>query len=138
MARRALRRLHRRIVLSAGCLLTANALAAEPAFQHIIIDPHPSVNGFDTLEKALVDINGDGLLDAVLGEGGGGLYWHAAPASDNLADPWIRHTIAPDGNFYEDIAVADVNGDGVPAVMTALSGTDARAALLSIWRRRSR
>jgi hypothetical protein len=33
-----------------------------PTYQHIVIDPNPSVNGSDTLEKALADINGDGKL----------------------------------------------------------------------------
>jgi hypothetical protein len=95
-----------------------------PGYQHIIIDQNPSVAGSDTLEKALVDINGDGKLDAVLGEGQanggpGGLYWYQAPSSGNLSDPWIKHTIAPSGNFYESIVPFDVNGDGAPDLIAS-------------------
>jgi hypothetical protein len=95
-----------------------------PGYQHIIIDQNPSVAGSDTLEKALVDINGDGKLDAVLGEGQanggpGGLYWYQAPSSGNLSDPWIKHTIAASGNFYESIVPFDVNGDGAPDLIAS-------------------
>ncbi|HZU88303.1 MAG TPA: VCBS repeat-containing protein, partial [Stellaceae bacterium] len=88
-----------------------------PGYRHFVIDPNPASN--NTLEKALVDIDGDGRLDAVLGEGlGGGLYWYRAPASGNPADPWTKHKIAA-GSFYEDIAVADVNGDGAPDLIAS-------------------
>ena len=98
---------------------------AQTTYQHIVIDPNPSVNGSTTLEKALVDINGDGKLDLVLGEdsihgGPGGLYWYEAPSSGNLSDPWIRHTIASRGRFYEAIAISDVNGDGAPDIIASV------------------
>jgi FG-GAP-like repeat len=60
----------------------------------------------------------------VLGEGKahggpGGLYWYEAPSSGNLSDPWIKHTITNSGNFYEDIAIFDVNGDGAPDIIAS-------------------
>jgi FG-GAP-like repeat len=85
-----------------------------PGYRHFVIDPHPASN--NTLEKALVDINGDGRLDVVLG--GSGLYWYRAPAPGNLAGPWVKHKIAG-GDFYEDVAIADVNGDGVPDLIAS-------------------
>jgi hypothetical protein len=88
-----------------------------PGYRRFVIDPDPASN--NTLEKALVDIDGDGRLDAVLGEGlKGGLYWYRAPAPGSLAGPWIKHKIAA-GSFYEDIAVADVNGDGAPDLIAS-------------------
>lgn len=83
-----------------------------------------AVNGSTTIEKALVDITGNGKLDAVLGQGQvnggpGGLYWYEVPSSGNLSDPWIKHTITDSGNFYEDIAIFDVNGDGAPDIIAS-------------------
>jgi hypothetical protein len=109
----------------ANCLISALGSAQTiTTYQHIVIDPNPSVNGSDTLVKVLVDINGDGNLDAVLGEGSytggpGGLYWYEAPPSGKLADPWIKHTIAASGDFYEDIVAFDVNGDGAPDLIAS-------------------
>jgi hypothetical protein len=61
--------------------------------------------------KALVDINGDGKIDAVLGAANpGGLYWYEAPSSGRLSDPWIKHTIAARGYFFEGSAIFDVDG----------------------------
>jgi hypothetical protein len=73
------------------------------------------------LEKQLVDINGDGKLDAVLGATNpGGLYWYEAPSSGRLSDPWIKHTIAFPGYFYEGSATFDVNGDGAPDIIASV------------------
>jgi hypothetical protein len=116
------------VILSTNYSLSASSLAQTiPTYQHIVIDPHPSVSGSDTLEKVLVDIKGDGKLDAVLGEGQvrggpGGLYWYENPRSGNLNDPWVKHTIAASGNFYEDIAAFDVNGDGAQDLVASVNG----------------
>ena len=97
-----------------------------PTFQHIVIDPNPvNGDGSPSYEKALVDIDGDGKLDAVLGAGqinggAGGLYWYKAPSSGRLSDPWIKHTIASYGHFYESMAVFDVNGDGAPDIIASV------------------
>jgi hypothetical protein len=99
-----------------------------PTFTHVIIDSNPSNAGSDTLEKTLVDINGDGKLDAVLGEGTdgfnasntpGGMFWYQAPSDGNLNEPWIKHTIAATGNFYERSVAYDVNGDGAMDIIAS-------------------
>ena len=102
----------------------ASLAQTRPTFQHIVIDPNPVRNGSPLHEKALVDIDGDGKLDAVLGAGRvngspGGLYWYKAPSSGRLSDPWIKHTIASYGDFFEGIAIYDVNGDGTPDIIAS-------------------
>ncbi len=80
-----------------------------PSFNHVVVAADP---GGTTLEKTLADINGDGKLDAVIGTGGNGLYWWSFPASGNVNDPWIKHTIRTSGYFYEDVKAIDLNNDG--------------------------
>lgn len=98
------------------------AAYAPVRYQHVVIDPQPV--GSSLLEKGLGDLNGDGRPDAVLGAGNnsgpGGLSWYASPASGVLTDPWARHVIADSGNFYEDLAIVDVNGDGKADIIASV------------------
>ena len=93
---------------------------AVPDYHRIVIDAHPI--GHDTVEKALVDIQGTGKLAVVIGDGlGGGLWWYEQPASGTLTDTWFKHKISS-GSFYEGIVSYDVNGDGAVDLIASDSG----------------
>jgi len=83
--------------------------AAGVSFTKLIIDPNP---GNIPVEKLMADLNGDGKLDIIVGLEQAGLYWWQFPASGRITDPWPKHTIKSDGNFYEDLQPCDLNGDG--------------------------
>jgi hypothetical protein len=113
------------LVASGFTLLFSSAAPASgfPTYQHIIIDPNPGSH--DTVEKALADIQGNGKLDAVMGDAeGGGLWWYEQPSTGNLTDPWIKHQIAS-GSFYEDAVPYDVNGDGAVDLIVSNSSVNA-------------
>jgi hypothetical protein len=73
------------------------------------------------VEKALADIQGTGHLNPVAGfeTPSGGIYWYEYPASGNLNDPWLKHTIVSDGDAYEDMLPLDVNGDGAVDIVAS-------------------
>ncbi|MDO9708447.1 FG-GAP repeat domain-containing protein [Paracraurococcus lichenis] len=92
-------------------------------YSQVVIDPAPDLGGAQPLEKALGDLNLDGRPDAILGAGnagGGGLYWYASPGTGALTDPWAKHVIAETGDFYEDMAILDVNRDGAPDIVASV------------------
>ncbi len=82
-------------------------------FQQVTIDANP---GTVPVVKVLADVLGRGKLDVVVGHennlGGGGIFWYEQPASGNLNDPWIKHTIDANASTYEAAYPFDVNGDG--------------------------
>lgn len=99
------------------------------AFNRTVIDDAPDGA---VVEKALADLNGDGRLDAIVGEErspsqphGGGIFWYDFPASGRPSDHWDKHTILslPGGSAYEDMAVADIDGDGRPDVVADVNGS---------------
>ena len=69
------------------------------------------------------DVNGDGRLDIILASG----WWEQPPAG--TAGLWKFHPVsfgATEGDFFlrggADILLYDVNGDGLPDVITSLNG----------------
>ncbi len=85
------------------------------------------------VEKTLADIEGTGRLNPVIGTeeptvkgnmGTAGIYWYQYPTSGNITGTWVRHTIVPSGNAYEDMVPLDVNGDGAVDIICSYDPTD--------------
>ena len=80
---------------------------------------HPDWNLDDTGFPILgYDVNHDGKLDLIYGQGHGyGLYW-----LEQTGTPahriWIRHTIDESFSQSHALALVDVDGDGVPELIT--------------------
>ncbi len=102
----------------------ANQDGPQP-YGYVTVDANPAST---LVEKTLADIQGTGHLDPVVGleqesqngnTGISGIYWYEYPASGNLNDPWIIHTIVGSGDGYEDMAAYDVNGDGAVDIVAS-------------------
>ncbi len=98
-------------------------------YGYVTVDANPAST---LVEKALADIQGTGHLEPVIGleresqannGGASGIYWYQYPASGNVSDPWIRHTIIGSGDGYEDMVPFDVNGDGAVDIVCSFDPT---------------
>ena len=98
-------------------------------YGYVTVDANPAST---LVEKALADIQGTGHLEPVIGleresqannTGASGIYWYEYPASGNINDPWIRHTIIGSGDGYEDMVPFDVNGDGAIDIVCSFDPT---------------
>jgi hypothetical protein len=98
-------------------------------YGYVTVDANPAST---IVEKTLADIQGTGHLEPVIGEeeesqdgdgGESGVYWYEYPASGNVNDPWIKHTIIASGDAYEDMVAFDVNGDGAVDIICSFDPT---------------
>jgi hypothetical protein len=87
--------------------------ADEPTFLHVVIDAD---NPSNPHAKTVGDIDGDGLIDAVVASSSSdGMYWYEYP-------DWTKHAIRPTGSWSTDMQVVDVDGDGDLDVVAPTSG----------------
>jgi len=64
------------------------------------------------------DVNHDGKLDLIYGQGHGyGLYW-LEQAGTPTAPKWVRHTIDESFSQSHALALVDIDGDGAPELIT--------------------
>ncbi len=67
----------------------------------------------------VVDVNGDGLNDLIVGQAHGfGLDWYEQRRADDGTRTWVRHVIDPDNSQYHEMQWADIDGDGQCELIT--------------------
>lgn len=89
-------------------------------------EPHRigTVTGNEGDRVAVGDFDQDGLLDVVAtgttnAATGSAVYWFANPGMSNPDQTWLRQPIAVDQGALNSLAAADMDGDGIPEVVTA-------------------
>lgn len=74
--------------------------------------------GAASVPVLVVDVNGDGLNDLIVGQAHGyGLDWYEQRITNGKRS-WIKHPIDPFNSQYHDLAWADIDGDGKPELVT--------------------
>ncbi len=84
-------------------------------------------------DAKLVDMNGDGVLDLVISEwyAGNVMEWYENPLpGGDPAGPWKRHVIGPPR--AHNIEVADLDGDGLPEIVTRDQGKQGNRII--VWK----
>lgn len=67
----------------------------------------------------VADINGDGVSELIVGGGHGyGLDWYEQRLESNGSRTWTKHPIDPFNAQYHDLQWADIDGDGLPELIT--------------------
>jgi hypothetical protein len=90
--------------------LPAVAQAAWPHFQNIVVDSSTGSERYN--EKALADVNGDGLVDVIAQNGSSGVFWYRCP-------DWTAFQVSTWRYHGEEALAVDVDGDGDPDLVAS-------------------
>jgi len=75
--------------------------------------------GSASIPILVVDVNGDGLNDLIVGQAHGyGLDWLEQARDSDGNRVWIKHPIDPYNSQYHDLQWADIDGDGQNELIT--------------------
>jgi len=83
----------------------------------------PEADTMFAWSMAAGDLDDDGLADLAVGapglEDGGGVLAYRGAVTGYSDEPWFRHDgTKPDGEYGWDVAVADIDGDGIDDLLT--------------------
>jgi hypothetical protein len=81
---------------------------------------HPDFElGTASIPILVVDVNGDGLNDLIVGQAHPyGLDWWEQKLDDSGNRLWVKHPIDPFNSQYHDLHWVDLDGDGQPELVT--------------------
>ncbi len=80
--------------------------------------PKPIWGWAGSIPMLVVDVNGDGLNDLIVGNAHGYGLWWMEQKMTNGQRSWIPHPIDPFNAQYHDLMWVDIDGDGKPELVT--------------------
>lgn len=80
--------------------------------------PEPPWGWAASVPMLVVDVNGDGLNDLIVGNAHGYGLWWMEQRREKGRRTWITHPIDPFNAQYHDLQWADMDGDGQPELVT--------------------